>query len=81
MAEQEWTEKYNEARKLYANGMDFDVLSLLLNYKDATEFENKILFQIKFNAISKKLDIHFYKLLQILSIIVNIINYIQSIFY
>lgn len=43
LAVQEWAEKYAEARKLYASGMDFDVLSLLIKYKDATEFEKKIL--------------------------------------
>lgn len=40
---QDWAVKYAEARKLYTTGMDFDVLALLLKYKDATEFEEKIL--------------------------------------
>ena len=60
LAEQEWTEKYNEARKLYANGMDFDVLSLLLNYKDATEFENKILACVD-ESILRRINAFFKK--------------------
>ena len=40
---QDWAGKYAEARKLYTAGTDFDVLTLLLKYKDATEFEEKIL--------------------------------------
>lgn len=43
LASQDWADKYAEARKLYTTGMDFDVLALLLEYKDAAEFEAKIL--------------------------------------
>lgn len=61
LAVQEWAEKYAEARKLYASGMDFDVLSLLMKYKDATEFEKRILACVdesiieRINAFFKKI--------------------------
>lgn len=61
LAVQEWAKKYAEARKLYASGMDFDVHSLLMKYKDVTEFEKKILACVdesilgRINAFFKKI--------------------------
>lgn len=43
LAEQEWAEKYNEARKLYDDKSAWDVLSLLEQYNDVAVFEQKIL--------------------------------------
>lgn len=39
----DWAEKYAEARNLYFQVQELDVLSLLLQYKDADVFEEKIL--------------------------------------
>ena len=61
LAIQEWAEKYTEARKLYANGMDFDVLSLLLKYNDVRDFEKKILACVD-ESILERINAYFKKI-------------------
>lgn len=53
LASQDWADKYAEARKLYTTGMNFDVLALLLEYKDAAEFEAKILACVDSNILAR----------------------------
>ena len=52
LAEQEWAVKYCEARKLY-DSATWDVLTMLEKYRNAAEFEKKILACVDGSILGK----------------------------